>query len=63
MWVMGILCSLAFVAVFAFCCLVAWAGGYNFDTRNADVSFMLVLSTAISGAGSFMTGLLIRSNL
>ncbi len=38
----------AFFITAAFSCLVAWCGGYDFDRRNIDVAFMLVMSTATS---------------
>lgn len=43
-----------FVGMLAICALIVWAGGYNFDTRDKDVAFGLVMSLLIS----FVAGML-----
>ena len=47
----------AFVAAFLFCWLVAWVGGFNFDQRNQDVAFGLVIATLIGVVAAIATKL------
>lgn len=39
---------LAFVVVLAFAAVIAWLGGYDFDKRNPDVAFFVVMSAILA---------------